>query len=166
MRLLFAVILLTITTACAAGQSADHPIYFNTDGTGFSATGKWEPSDPKDKLAYPTESLIGCDRNQRQCVQSTAEYYYGHSHASLDFFHIDKWDQNSIIASSSDSICMTQTIVISFGDKTLTQTYSIKPMTNEKKDACKTFGAEGTRVEVFVLKNSKRWLDDQAANRN
>lgn len=55
---------------------------------------------------------------------------------------------------------MTETMLISFSDKTMINTYSIKKLSDDKKDACKVFGASGIETEMFVIKNSDRWKAD------
>jgi hypothetical protein len=48
---------------------------FTVVGDMFSAVGKWIPSDPKVKPAYPEETQIDCFKNSMTCVEATADYY-------------------------------------------------------------------------------------------
>lgn len=153
-----AVVILLSAYACA--QPVKPTLYFFSDSKSFSATGRWVPSDSKEKVAYPSETQMDCDRASKTCVEATAEYYSGHPHVSLAYFAIAKWDAQQIVATSSDAICMVQTVVVSFSDKTISETHSIKKMNHEKEQACEAFGAGGTQIDVFVVKNSPRWKDD------
>jgi len=107
-----------------------------------------------------SETEIDCDRQSKTCVEATAEYYSGHPHVSLAYFEVVKWDGNGLIATSSEAICMTETILISFPDKSVTGMHSMKKMDNDKKQACTTFGAGEPFSESFVVKNSQRWKAD------
>jgi hypothetical protein len=144
----------------AYSQAYKPTLYFFADSSGFSATGRWVPSDIKDKAAYPSETEIDCDRPSKTCTEATAEYYSGHPHVSLTYFAIVKWDENEIVATSSSSICMVQTILVSIPDKTISETHSIKKLDAEKKEACQSFGASGTSTDAFVVKNSPQWKAD------
>jgi hypothetical protein len=140
-------------------QTKKPPLYFSGDLTAFYSVGKWEMAN-NEKMAFPTETEIDCDPGGKFCVESTADYSFGKPHVNVEFFLVVKWDRNGIVATSSNSICMVRTLVISFPDKSITGTRSLQKMTDEKREACKTFGAEGTDSEVFVVKNSERWIAD------
>lgn len=152
----FAGLLLTISLAAGA-QTAKPNLYFAFDKNSFSSTGRWIPSDTKDKAANPAETEIDCDRLSRTCIEASAEYYGGHPHVSIDYFEITKWDADGIVARSSSGICMTRTLLISFADKSLSDTHAAKVMDKDKADACASFGASGTEIDVFVVKNSPKW---------
>jgi hypothetical protein len=153
-----AVVLLL--SASVYAQKALPNLHFAVDSKSFYAAGRWMPSDPKKKSDFPSETEINCDRQSMTCVEATAEYYSGHPHVSLDYFGIVKWDENGIIATSSSGICMTVTMLISFTDKSISATHSIKKMDNDLKEACKSLGASETMVDAFVVKNSERWNAD------
>jgi hypothetical protein len=142
------------------GQNPTLPLHFSFDSKNFYAAGRWAPSDPKEKAAFPSETEIDCDRPSGTCVEATAEFYSGHPHISVNYWRILKWDQNGITADSSSGICMTGTMVISFSAQTISVSDSEKVMPSDKKEACKFLGASGTNSSVFILKNSKRWNDD------
>ncbi len=141
-------------------QKSTPPLDFFANSNGFSVTGRWVPSNPKDKAAYPSETEIDCDYSSKTCVEADAEYYSGHPHISITHFQIAKWDENQIIATSSSAICMEQTILISIPNKTISNTHSIKKLDAPKKEACTRIGASGTQVELFVVKNSPQWNSD------
>jgi hypothetical protein len=141
-------------------QDKKPPLYFDWDANSFSTNGRWIPSDPKKKAAYPSETEIDCDSHSKTCVEATAEYFSEHPHVSLSYFQVVKWDLNGIIATSADGICMTRTMVISYADRSISDTYSTKQLDEEKRKACKFFGATGTSSDVFVIKNSDRWIAD------
>ncbi len=149
-----------LLSASVYAQKVPLSLHFAADSKSFYAVGRWIPSDPKEKAAFPSETEIDCDHQSRTCVEATAEYYYGHPHVSLVYFEVVKWDENGIVASSSSGICMTETMLISFSDKSISNTHSIKKMENDKREACKSFGASGTASELFVVKNSERWNSD------
>jgi len=81
-------------------------------------------------------------------VEATAELYMAYPHISVIYLRVIKWGKDGIIATSDSGICMTITMQIVFAEKQL----------NEKtKGACKSFGAEKTQVDIFVVKGSPRW---------
>ncbi|HWT66117.1 MAG TPA: hypothetical protein VN151_08380 [Terracidiphilus sp.] len=154
------VLLLMLPSMCANAQKIEPNLYFFMDSNSFSGTGRWVPSNSNEKAAYPSETEIDCNRISKTCIEATAEYYSGHPHVSVAYFAIVTWDAQQIIATSSDAICMVQTIIVSVPDKTISETHSIKKMSPEKAQACETFGASGTQTDVFVVKNSPRWKSD------
>ena len=149
-----------LVSMCANAQATKPNLYFFTDTNSFSTTGRWVPSNANEKAAYPSETEIDCNRVSRTCIEATAEYYSGHPHVSVAYLAIAKWDAQQIIATSSDAICMTQTIIVSVSDKAISETHSIKRMDPEKAQACQAFGAGGTQTDVFIVKNSPRWKAD------
>jgi hypothetical protein len=154
------VALSMLLSLCAYAQKIKPPLYFSADSKSFSATGRWVPSNQKDKAAFPSETEIDCDRSSKTCVEADAEYYSGHPHVSITYFEIAKWNENQIIATSSSGICMEQTILISIPDKTISNTHSMKKLDAPKKEACSTIGASGTQADLFIVKNSPQWNSD------
>jgi len=152
--------------ACLCGQKSTPSLHFFVDISNLSASGRWIPANPKDKAAYPSEVQIDCERKSKTCVEATAEYYGGHPHASLSYFQILKWDENGIIATSADAICDTRTLLVSFPDKAISATSSPKPLTEDAKGACKTFGAMDSEIDLFVVKGSQKWQDDPYGSRD
>ena len=155
-----ALAVLILMSMSAFAQTKKPPLYFSGDLTAFYSVGKWEMAN-NEKMAFPTETEIDCDPNGKFCVEATADYSFGKPHVNVEFFQVVKWDRNGIIATSSNSICMVRTLVVSFPEKSITGTRSLQKMTDDKKEACKFFGAEGTSSEVFVVKNSERWIADE-----
>src|SRR5581483_5308089 len=144
-------------SAVAQQAKEDDPVlFFSVDRTGFSATGKWIPSDAGEKPAFPSETQIDCFRRSMECVEGTADFYMGFPHVTLNYLQVVKWDNDALIASSS-AACMTNTILVAFAEKTLTATDSMKRLPEKQKSACKFFGAEKTMHYAFVLMNSERW---------
>jgi hypothetical protein len=72
-------------------------------------------------------------------------------------FQNPQWDSNGIIATSSAGVCMTQTMMVSFAEKNIQMTHSMKELAEEQKKACNFFGAEKTAQDIFVLRGSDRW---------
>jgi hypothetical protein len=151
---------LLVVSASGYAQKAKPALHFNVQGDSFVASGRWVPSDPKDKAAHPSEVEIDCDGKLKMCIEATAEYYSGHPHVSIDYLDIRKWDANGIIATSDSGICMTRTVLISFADKSLSDTHSMKAIDKDLKGACASFGASGTEIDVFVVKGSDGWEAD------
>lgn len=147
-------------SAALCGQTVKPRLYFNWNDRDFSANGRWAPSDPKERAAFPSETEFDCDRISKTCVEATAELYSGHPHVSLNYYGILKWDDNGIIVTTNEPICVANTIVISFAEKNLTATSTLKTMDDKKRDACKALGINGTSSSVFIVKNSQRWLAD------
>jgi hypothetical protein len=156
---------LTTLTQPVYAQKAGRPIYFTDDGFGFSATGKWVPADPNDKPAFPSETEIDCEKIAMSCVEATAEIYSGHPHVTISYLHAIKWDRDGIVATSSSGTCMTNTILISFAEKEITETYSMKQLDDKTKEACNDFGATRTTTSLFVLKGSGRWNADPSTGK-
>jgi hypothetical protein len=154
---IFLPALLILLTLSLSAQKAAHPLYFSVDGKGFSATGKWVPADPKDKPAYPSETEIDCFKSDMSCVEATAEFYFGHPHVIVSYLQAIKWDSNGIIATSSSGICATNTVLISFAEKKISATDSMKQLDDKVKEACNFFGVKSTTMRFFILKGSERW---------
>jgi hypothetical protein len=131
-------------------------IYFSYDKDSFSATGNWIPADPKDKPAFPSETQVDCFRTGMSCVEATADLYMGHPHVSLNYFQVIKWDKDGIIAGDSSGICMTVTMQITFAEKRISSTHSLKQLDDKVKQSCAFFGADKTQEDIFVLKGSER----------
>jgi hypothetical protein len=156
----FALALLTVFALSVFSQQKERSIFFGADAFGFSATGKWVPADPNDKPAFPSETEIDCEKKGMSCVEATAEYYYGHPHVTISYLQTVKWDSDGIIATSSSGACMTNSILISFAEKKITETDSMKQLDDKTKEACNAFGAKQTTTSLFILKGSARWNAD------
>lgn len=141
-----------------SAQNQNSNLYFSATNQGLVATGRWVLSDPKGKAAFPSETEIDCDRQLRMCTEATAEYYSGHPHVSLTYLDIVRWDDDGIIATAPGAICVTTTILVSFAEKSIKATDSLKQLSGEKKEACKFVGATGAQTYSFVLKNSQEWI--------
>lgn len=141
------------------GQMQKPPLYFTWDARSFTANGRWVPADAKEKAAYPSETRFDCDRISKTCVEATAEYFSGHPHASLNYYTILKWDHDGIIATTDAAICVANTVMISFAEKSVTAKSTLKTLDDKTREACKAIGAEGAS-SVFLVKNSERWLAD------
>ena len=136
-------------------------IYFNHSEGGFSATGNWAVADPSVKAPL-SETEIDCFKNSKTCVEATAEYYMGHPHVSVNYLDLVKWDEDGIIATDSSGSCMVVTLQISFADKRISSTHSVKQLDDETEKACKFFGAGETEEDIFVLKGSERWKNEHS----
>ena len=139
------------------GTATDPPLFFSFDANNFTATGKWVPADPKEKPAFPSETQIDCFRSSMTCVEASAEFYVGYPHVALGYLQVLKWDKDGIVATSSSGICMTITMLISFAEKSISSTHSMKKLDDKTKESCKFFGAEKTEEDVFVVRGSERW---------
>jgi hypothetical protein len=156
-----AVLVFALSTL-ASSSEAQSVLFFSYNRDDFSATGNWTPADPKAKPAFPSETQIDCDRSARNCVEATAEYYMGHPHVTLDYLHIVQWDSNGIVATSSDGACMTATMQMSFAEKRIFATHTMKQLDEKTKKACEFFGVSKAMQYVFVLKGSERWTKEHA----
>ncbi len=78
-------------------------------------------------------------------------------HISVIYLRVIKWGKDGIIATSDSGICMTITMQIVFAEKSISSTHSMKQLNEKTKGACKSFGAEKTQVDIFVVKGSPRW---------
>ncbi|SRR5260370_167868 len=155
-RAIFAIALLTALPAPA------QTLFFVYDKDSFSATGNWIPADSKEKPAFPSETEIDCFRNGMNCVEATAESYMDHPHVTLNYLHVIRWDKDGIIATDSSGICMTVTIQISFADKHISSTHSVKQLDDRTKESCKFFQADQTQEDIFVIKGSERWRKEHS----
>jgi hypothetical protein len=155
MRAVFLVaVLLTVSVGVSARETV---LFFSYDKNNFSATGKWVPADPKQKPGYPSETQIDCSRSSMTCTEATAEFYVGYPHVMLNYLQVLKWDKDGIVATSSSAICMTITVLISFAEKNISSTHSMKKLDDKTKEACNFFGAEKTEEDVFIVRGSERW---------
>jgi len=153
MRRIIVVVMLFMVSASAK----ESVLFFTYDKNSFSATGNWTPADQKEKASFLSETQIDCSRTGKSCVEATAEFYMGHPHVTLNYLQIIKWDNDGIIATDSSGICMAVTMQISFAEKHISSTHSMKQLDDEKKQACSFFGAEKVQEDVFVVKGSARW---------
>ena len=147
---------------CTLLLQGQRNLYFFPAGNEFTATGKWVPSDPKDKEPYPSETQIDCSKASLSCVEATGDYYMQHAHVTIRYWKVNRWDNDGILATDSDGLCMTVTLLVSFSDKTLMTQYTMKQLPDAQKSACKAFGAIPTG-EIFVIKNSPRWIQEHDA---
>jgi hypothetical protein len=161
----FMLVCRTVFALVLLAQKTERPIYFEANAFGFSATGKWVPTDPNDKPAFPSETEIDCEKKAMNCVEATAEYYFGHPHVSISYLQAVKWDGDGIIATSSSGARMTNTVLISFAEKTVTETDSMKQLDAKTKEACDAFGAKQTTTSLFILKGSARWNADPSTGK-
>lgn len=142
-----------------SGQGTERPVFFLVASDSFSATGKWVSlsTELKDQPPIPQEVEIDCSKNTRTCIEAMAEYYMGSPHISIQYLDVIKWDKNGIVAGSSSGICMTNTILINFADRTISATDSPKNLDEKTKSACAFFGAKQSQSSAFVLKGTDRW---------
>ncbi len=154
------VALAILFSASLSAQNNPLSLHFTADSNSLYAVGRWVPTDPKEKSPFPSETEIDCNRQTKTCIEATAEFYSGHPHISITHFEVLKWDGNGIVASSSSGICMTQTVLVSFPDKSISNTHSIKKLNREKLEACRAIGASEASTDLFVVKNSQRWIED------
>ncbi len=140
-------------TFAFAQRSALH-VHFSFDSGSFFADGR-----ESEKSLFPSETQINCDRQNKTCIAAAAEYYSGHPHVSIEYFQILKWDADGIIA-TSDAICMQRTMIVSFPNKAISISGTLKSLPKEKTEACETLGASKPYTNVFVLKNSPEWNKD------
>src|ERR1700726_2790465 len=145
--------LAVLTTLTASVQT----VFFGHTEDGFSSTGYWISADAKIKPPWPSETIIDCDKSTMMCVQATAEFYMGHPHASLSYLQVIRWDNDGIVARDSSGVCMTVTMQISFAEKRISSTHSVKQLDDATKESCKFFQADKTQEDIFVLKGSERW---------
>jgi hypothetical protein len=135
-------------------QRSTPQVHFSFDSGSFYADGR-----ESEKSLFPSETQINCDRQSKTCIAATAEYYSGHPHVSIEYFQILKWDVGGIIA-TSNAICMQRTIIVSFPNKAISISGTLKSLSKEKNEACDTLGASKPYTDVFVIKNSPEWNKD------
>jgi hypothetical protein len=145
-----------------ASATSAQTIFFGHTKDSFSATGYWTATDTKIKPSWQSETIVDCDKNIMMCVEATAEFYMGHPHASLSYLHVMRWDNDGIIATDSSGVCMTVTMQISFAEKRISSTHSVKELDAETKEACKHLQADETEEDIFVLKGSVRWKKEHS----
>jgi hypothetical protein len=131
------------------------------NASGFSAEGTWTPVDPKSHAAFPAETEIDCDRAARSCTEATAEYFSGQPHISVTYFQIIKWDENGIVASNTDAVCVSRLLTIGFAAKHLTDMREVKVLPRDKQEACKKIGIPASESWTMALKNSQAWADER-----
>jgi len=150
---------LSLIFACATAvlslaQRSSPPVHFNVDSGNFYADGR-----EGEKTQFPSETQLNCDRQSKTCIAATAEYYSGHPHVSIEYFHILKWDADGIIA-ISNALCLQRTMIVSFPNKAISISGAQRSLPKDKKEACETVGASQPYTDVFVLKNSPEWNKD------
>jgi hypothetical protein len=142
-------VLLLFTCATSTRPQSVSPIFFSYDKNGFTATGSWIPADTKTSSSVRSETEIDCFKNSLSCVEATAEFYSGHPHVTLNYLQVIKWDNDGIIASDSSGICMTVAVQISFAEKRISSTHSLKQLNDKTKEACKLFWCRKDRRGHF-----------------
>ena len=55
---------------------------------------------------------------------------------------------------------MQRTMIVSFPNKAISISGTLKGLSKEKTEACVTLGASKPYTDVFVLKNSQEWNKD------
>ena len=134
---------------------------FFVDQSSFSAEGSWVPVDPKDHAAYQTETELDCEKRTGECIEASTDFYSGHSHISVAYFQVIKWDSNGIVATNADGICAGRTVSIGFAAKHISDTREAKVLPAEKQRACQTLGIPPNESWTFLLKNSKSWAAER-----
>jgi hypothetical protein len=142
-----------LAVSCVA-QRSTLQVHFSFDSGSFYADGR-----ESEKAQFPSETQINCDRQSKTCIAATAELYSGHPHVSIEYFQVLKWDGDGIIA-TSNAICMRRTMIVSFPNKAISISGTLKSLPKEKAEACETLGASKPYTDVFVLKNSLEWNKD------
>ena len=133
-------------------------VFFNADSNSFSATGKWADEKPVPHADdIPQEVEIDCFRSWNTCIESIAELYMGHPHITVFYRDIIQWDDNGITTDDSSGICMTNKMIINFSDRSIIAVSSPKILPEDKKKACKFFGAYTASKSIFVAKGTLRW---------
>jgi hypothetical protein len=153
------IFLALLVSASVLAQKTPLHLEFYPHTGFFFAIGRWTPSDPKDKAGYPSQTEIDCDRQSKTCVEATAELISGSPHVSLIHLDVAKWNENGIIATSSNA-CMIETILISFPDKSISATYSMKKLDSDLKQACTIMNVSKPYTNLFVIEGSQRWIDE------
>jgi hypothetical protein len=139
----------------------NHPVvFFSHDAESFSATGKWVDDPATSEESIPQEAQLDCTRQTRSCVQAIAEIYYGHPHVLLFYYNITRWNKDGITL-FQDGQCMTNTIIITFADKSAIEVNAPKTLPKKQADACNFFGAHQSSRSIFVPKGSARWEKEQ-----
>jgi hypothetical protein len=154
------IALVLLPSALVSSQYARPHLRFSAGSNGFVAFGRWTPSDPKDHDFSPSETEIECEHQSRSCAEATAKYFAGTPHVSLEYFEVAKWDENGIIATSSSKVCMTETILISFSDESISSTHAMKKLDSDTQQTCKIVGATEPYTELSIVENSERWNAD------
>jgi hypothetical protein len=156
--LCFSAILFFVFIIPAAEPQRASTIYFNFDKDSVSATGNWISADTKINPPFASETEIDCFKNNMMtCVEATAEFYMTHPHVTVNYLQVIRWDKDGIVATDSSGTCMTVTMQISFADKRISSTHSVKQLDDKMKESCKFFQADKTEEDIFVLKGSERW---------
>lgn len=150
-----------LASSMLPAQAAKPNLYFFVDATSFSAEGTWMPVDANSHAAYQTETELDCYRRTATCTEATADYFSGHPHISVVDFHVVKWDNRGILASSADGICATRTLTVGFAAKHISDTREAKMLPKEKQKACQWFGVPSSERWTLALKNSKTWNDER-----
>jgi hypothetical protein len=77
------------------------------------ANGTWVFEDDT-KQAFPRQATeIRCYRDQKECLSAQAEIALNMLSVSIDRFPIASWDQQSIVYTSRDPLCVSYTYTIS-----------------------------------------------------
>ncbi|WP_199763041.1 hypothetical protein [Bradyrhizobium guangdongense] len=93
------------------------------------ANGTWVFEDDT-KQAFPRQTTeIQCYRDQKECVSAQAEIALDMLSVSTDRFPITSWDQQSIVYTSRDPLCVSYTYTISRSTQRVTGQRQPKPTT-------------------------------------
>ena len=133
-------LLMLASLAMSAQTLAGPNLYFFADQSTFSAEGAWVPVKTKDHAVNKTETEVDCEKRTDECIEASADYYFGHPHVSVVYFRIIKWDGNGIVATNSDAICVSRIISIGFAAKHLSDTRETKVLPDETLKACQALG--------------------------
>lgn len=95
----------------------DHDFHVSSDGAWLRVHGRWTLVG--EAMGWPTQtSTVECDKDQKVCVEGTAVISDGIlMDVKLTNFKVDRWDAETVIATSNDMPCVKRTYVFDLRTK-------------------------------------------------
>lgn len=132
----FVLLLFVVTVAYAQERP---PTVQVTPGRFVTVTGKWKATTGRagDEPAHKHVIEIDCFKEQRTCMEATANVIEGEPDIVVEYYDVIRWDENGIVAENSEPICVTNQLNITFQDQSVMAIDSPKHNAKGFKDSCK-----------------------------
>ena len=101
--------------------------------------GKWSPTDTKTKeeLAHLPLVELHCFKSEMYCMQAIASANDGEPGLAVQYYKVNHWDKNTIIAENQDFSCTTNQIRIILKENIVLAVDAPKKNVKPVVDACK-----------------------------
>ncbi len=137
----------------AASVSAQEALpFFEASPETVVTSGKWiATSGSGDAPAFKHVVEIHCFRERSICMEATANVVGGNPDLHIQYYKVLRWDENGVVAESSEPICSTNQLIFNFREKSVLAIDAPKKEAKGLKGACKV--SAHTRTFRLVRRN-------------